>query len=69
MPKIGMVFGTHALAIKAAVTTNGKIRQTISSGSHFSSAAKRILPAVTMLQKIVSASDAIVVFAAKCFVM
>ena len=56
-PSTGFVFGAHALAIKAAVTTSGKIRQTISSGSHFSMTAKRIRPAVTVLQKIVSASD------------
>ena len=50
-------------------TTNGKTRQTSGSGNHFSMAANRMRPAVTMPQKMARASDAMDALAPKCFVM
>ena len=69
MPSEELDFGTQALATKAAAITSGKNRQTIFSGTHFSMAAKRMRPAVTMPQNVANEIDASDALALKWFFM
>src|SRR5260370_37503534 len=69
MPRYGWLVGRKEMAKKAIATMKGKTSQVRRSGNHFSIAAKRIRPAVTVPQNVVSASDATVGLAPSFFVM
>ena len=68
-PSQGSPVGRSAVATSAAALTNGRHRYTRRGGNHRSMAANSTRPAVTIPQKMVSASEATAALDPRCRVM